>query len=64
MFLPITVSVRIHSQAQLETGSRIIDLQTFLIIGVTLPELSPGSASKTYGLTWYTLLAWPIIATG
>lgn len=63
LFLLIAVFLCIHSQAQLEKGSRIVGLQTNLIIGdiySTLPELSIGSTNKTYGLNLVPTMGWVV----
>lgn len=63
LFLLIALCLCIHSQAQLEKGSRIIGLQTNLMIGdiySTLPELSIGSTNKTYGLNLVPTIGWVV----
>lgn len=63
LFLLIAVFLCMHSQAQLEKGSRIAGLQTNLIIGdiyTTLPELSVGSYRSTYGLNLVPTLGWAV----
>jgi len=63
LLLLFAVFLCIHSQAQLEKGSRIVGLQTNLMIGdiyTTLPELSLGSTSKTYGLNLVPTIGWAV----
>jgi hypothetical protein len=63
IFLLFAVCLCLHSQAQLEKGSRIIGLQTNLIIGDiynTLPELSISSTNKTYGLNLVPTMGWAV----
>jgi len=63
LFLLIAVFLCIHSQAQLEKGSRMVGLQTNLIIGdiyTTLPELSVSSNSSTYGLNLVPTIGWAV----
>lgn len=63
LFLLIAVCLCIHSQAQLEKGSRMVGLQTNLIIGdmyTTLPELSVGSNRSTYGLNLVPTIGWAV----